>query len=489
MLHAKDEGFAHALRICLGVMATAATLALWNCDGSATQTTNTISMQGTLVDVNGNAVAGAQVSVWRTNLGLPGVAAAVAETDGNGHYQLKDLAFGEYNVFGEANQGDNAVFIPKIFFSSQEMELGVDTLMPTGAIAGSVLIDGKPTANVMCYLPGTSRAVSTDSNGMFLLEKLAPGIYDLHYALLGFSTVADIGVSVASGYTTKLRPKILSYDLSLPPSPPQGLTARFDSVTGQVKLNWNRVNEPTVMGYTLVRFVTSRLNYPYVDTVASLITDTSVVDARAILDFENDMRQPDADSNWSTYEIFAVNRLGIPSREYENQTSVQLKRLRRQIHNFKLFEGEGEGDAPRCVDTLTLTASFENPSYKLGWFDFEALAWYANGEGPKAAYTDAKQVRNGATTELKWYPGMKRYSPSDSSKVIFQADTAKPDFMVFQVTLLYNLSAPIQLRKYLEIVKDENGCYRISKSRWPTWDEVNGQNSYPFASNSPQIMP
>lgn len=83
---------------------------------------------------------------------------------------------------------------------------GAAQAQETGAVAG-VVVDGEsgetlPGANVS--VAGTQQGTSTDLNGRYRIEGLAPGVYELRFSFVSYQPKAVTGVDVAAGETATL---------------------------------------------------------------------------------------------------------------------------------------------------------------------------------------------------------------------------------------------------------------------------------------------
>ena len=76
----------------------------------------------------------------------------------------------------------------------------------TGTVTGVVVEEGRgeplPGANVR--IKDTAEGTSTDLNGRYRLDGLAPGAYDLVFSFVGFQRKTVTGVEVTAGSTVKL---------------------------------------------------------------------------------------------------------------------------------------------------------------------------------------------------------------------------------------------------------------------------------------------
>lgn len=129
-------------------------------------------------------------------------------TDSNGVFRFDSMETGIYVI--EAGIGDSLkLLIDPVTLdeSSEPVELEADTLRPVGSIQGILQLAGtdRPdSAHVLVF--GVNRFVQPDSNGVFLIEHLAAGKYDLRVIaeIPGYSAINLTDVQVKPGLLTRL---------------------------------------------------------------------------------------------------------------------------------------------------------------------------------------------------------------------------------------------------------------------------------------------
>jgi hypothetical protein len=468
--------------IALIAAAVIAGALFWGCEGSATQTTNGQCLHGTLVDAQGSPVSGAKVMAWPSAAVVLGDAngepAAMAETDTEGRYALKDLAKGEYNLFGEKGQGSSTVLIPRVAYASAELDLGEDTLTPPGTIIGKVMAGGAPLAGVFCWLPGSSRVAMTDSLGLFALDRVPEGTYLLRYTSIGHAPASDSSVVVASGEITTLPAKSLVFDLASQPPAPKGLAAVYDTATGKVSLTWHRPDVADLAGYLIEVFLGSDTSATAAYTEELDRVDPAWVDSAARLYFE--WRNPwrGQDTGTVLYRIKAVDSDGNRSHGFSAPLAVSVRRNALQHTVATLIEGPGDDAAPRCRDTLVFKSAFTNPVMSTGRSTLNIFGWYDGAPNPVYAYYDKDPEWGVSADSTVWYPGMVQYSPLSSKpetvdsatwfnggNIAGISDPRKPDSLrvVLDVALFGVMTSSV--RWIQDIRTDENGCYLVSPSR------------------------
>ena len=137
-----------------------------------------IAVSGTVVGLDGNAVAGASV-VLAGPAGAANIIDVTAKTDASGNFVTKVPAAGRYALSAErrdrTNDGAVGVQIPVEGRTNL-----VARVVPRGEIRGTVVdLRNKPVAGARVSLAeGTIRPVVTDENGRFVIENVV-GVVDL----------------------------------------------------------------------------------------------------------------------------------------------------------------------------------------------------------------------------------------------------------------------------------------------------------------------
>ena len=476
------EGSGAGSAIALIAAAVVAGSLFWGCEGSATQTTNGQCLHGTLVNASGAPVAGALIKAWPTGavvLGDPdGAPAAMSETDAEGRYALKDLAAGEYNLFGDKGHGSSTVLIPRVAYASVELDLGEDTLTPPGTLIGKVMSGGAPLAGVFCWLPGSSRVAMTDSLGRFALDRIPEGTYLLRYTSMGYAPAWDSSVAVASGEITALPAKTLVFDLASQPPTPQGLAAAYDTVTGLVSLTWTRPDVADLEGYSIEIFPASDTSGAKTFTTSLKGAGPAWVDSSARMLFEWGNLWRDQDTATIHYRIKAVDFDGNRSHSFSAPLAVPVRRLAFQRTVATLIEGPGDDAAPRCRDTLVFKAAFTNPVMGTGQIYLNIFGWYDGAMTSIPTYHDKTPALGTNADTTVWAPGIIQYHPLHSKPESIDSadwistriiagisDPRKPDSLrvVLDVALFGVMTTSVRMIQ--DIRTDGNGCYLVSPSR------------------------
>jgi len=471
--------------------ACCAAILLAGCEGSATQTTNSQHLHGTLVDRDGEAVSGATIKAWpdgaiQSATGSARFPMAQATTDAEGRYALSELGAGRYNVFGEAGEGASSVLIPRVRYEGGDLDLGVDTLKPPGIVVGSVMAGGNPLEGVFCYAPGSSQVAMTDSLGEFLLDRVPEGSYALKYSSEGYVTAVDSPVVVRSGEITALPARNLELDISLQPPTLVGLEAEWDSVTGDVHVRWDATSISDLAGYELERTAdgadADQLPGGYY-MIDSLLDTNGFTDSLPQWYFGPYRGWRDQDTGTVSYRVRAIDKDGNRSRAYSRPRSVFLKKLDIQRTILSLSETGGVYDSALCRDTLTFAASFTNPVVSTGSVQFRVAGWFGgNKVHTKEVWYSRDYAKDVAADTLSWHFGMPvvlgmDFKPAgmDSLEWVSGANTTYPEDYGTPDSLL--VTATVRLsgagrysggEKRLIDIKVVDGCYVIRESRLPS---------------------
>lgn len=247
-----------------------------NIAGRGSEAENEI--HGVLVDASGDVVQGARVIAYSkdTSAFSPSLPLDSGRTDNRGIYSLKSLQSGTYNLVGESKQGPLLVLISNIdHIKNQRLNLGVDTMKSPGGIVGRVIQGRSGKQGVMVYMPGTSFLALTDELGNYKFTDIPEGIYLLKYQSFGKALATQSDIKVIAGETLKLPDQYLPIDTTEPPPAPTGGIGTLDTLTSQVKLQWDPVQLGDLLGYRVYRDKGS-LSLP--EAISGLVTDTFFTD-------------------------------------------------------------------------------------------------------------------------------------------------------------------------------------------------------------------
>jgi outer membrane receptor protein involved in Fe transport len=156
--------------------------------GAFAQTSSTGTIEGTVVDTNGNAVPGVTVRVTSPNLITP----QTATTDNEGRYRLPNLPPGMYKVQIEASQGFAAFEQSNVEVNLSRTSSVAITLQPQGTSA-VVNVTDTAGANVDVTNNTSGTNVSTEQFSNFPTQRTVQQLYTIA------PTVARSGLRDASG--------------------------------------------------------------------------------------------------------------------------------------------------------------------------------------------------------------------------------------------------------------------------------------------------
>ncbi len=199
---------------------------------------------GKLLDTDEEPVQNARVVLNATTTdsnSLSVVPMDTVFTDHEGTFLFDSVASDTYNVYGDYNDGELVVLIRSVSHDTGRTDIGAHTMYAPGRISGIVSPEHADSREgVFCYVPGTSFLAITRSDGSFVIHNVPPGTHILACQLPGYFTSRDTLV-VESEKTTSVGTVLLKTDTTLPPPPPTGLTAVYDTLSGTTRLSWNRV--------------------------------------------------------------------------------------------------------------------------------------------------------------------------------------------------------------------------------------------------------
>lgn len=224
---------------------------------------------GTLVTKSGEEVIGAQVRAYKSIEGPDSFLFVHAvETGLNGRYSFDNLDSGLYYFECNARVGQDSLFalinnVNNDSIASPDqprhvVDIGIDTMFPPGSISGKVHFDyGANMSGVSCYIPGTSFNALTDDTGAFKISNVPAGTYRVSFRYKGsnFSLNDTQFQNVVVQPTINTSIGTISMQLSGEglPLKPLGLIFRYDTLTGQITVKWNRVLVPDFLKYEVFR--------------------------------------------------------------------------------------------------------------------------------------------------------------------------------------------------------------------------------------------
>lgn len=451
--------------LLLGLAGVGLTLALIGCEGSATQTTKDDSLHGTLVDAAGNPLPEVEVSAYVAGAsGTPTGNQAVGRTltDAQGHYSFDELDANTYNLFAKQVKGPKGLFIPEVVYAASELDLGTDTLLAPGSIAGQVFVDDEPASEIFCYIPGSPLAAITDSSGRCVLPNIPPGVYAMKYTGHDVESRIDSGIIVQSNQVTELEPVSLFYDSRLQPAVPRGLAAEQLAANPElISLKWNRSASNDVRRYVIEMryFPMSNPNSPYLfKNVFLENADTSFLDDKAYTLFTTADEYRFEDSAIAEYTVMAIDSMGNRSRKFSDPIRVTYVKEPWIDVNIELRTANWSADSIHCGDTLGFVARFVNPDLNEGFItwgiDSTAQKWFEGTLFHGKVTGDYGQTQTPDT--LFWWPG--------------KGAEVKPEWSIDRLKDTLWFYAGLQIQKgtrflgkdaTLEIRRDSTGCYHV----------------------------
>jgi N-acetylneuraminic acid mutarotase len=217
--------------------------------GSGTETVG-----GILVDSTGTPVPGVIVCI--DSVDSQSSATFYTTTDANGEYYVDSIKAGTYKLFGYIPPDSSLIIsIENIQYTDDKdtLFLGIDTMYTPGGISGRVLLEGVGRTGSLIKIPGTSFIASSDDSGSFTMIVMIPGIYVVDYEHTGYRTERDLNVMVMGGSITQVGTKNLVLDTTLPPPPPENLSATYDTLNGIMRITWDSVTVADLNRYRVFR--------------------------------------------------------------------------------------------------------------------------------------------------------------------------------------------------------------------------------------------
>jgi Carboxypeptidase regulatory-like domain len=227
---------------------------------------NTMTIEGVVVDtVTGAGISGSAVrltygevrgNVIRIIQSLPEVV-----TNGVGSFRVSGLKPGDYMVMAQ-KQGYFSTAAPQFFHLNADgspTRLRVE-LTPFATVRGRVFgIDGQPVRATIDLGPGSNNSVSTNEEGYFTFEQLAPG----SYTLLGRPAAAE-PVSSEEGTRTEVVPTYY-------PSALERTQAELITVRAGAELSGYEIRLQSVPVYRVSGIVLDPAGRPASDAVVQLL--------------------------------------------------------------------------------------------------------------------------------------------------------------------------------------------------------------------------
>ena len=220
----------------------------------------------------GHPVAGARIALLRAS-DSTGVPVALNATADDGSYPKFAVPDGYYAVVLRDSNGTSGKYVDSLHIVGHTVPKGRDTLLSLGSVRGVVRVGaGQSPATVTIGLLGTDIVANVKADGTFLVD-LVPGSL---YTLAAFPRLDGYGplykrIQLKDGQNLVLPDTLVMPYTGLPT--PAGLRVLEDSVTGNVKLLWNRVDHPDLLGYVVEKVESGSV------TASLYLTDTAWSDS------------------------------------------------------------------------------------------------------------------------------------------------------------------------------------------------------------------
>jgi len=131
-----------------------------------------------------------------------------AVTDEFGHLEVGGLENGTYSL--TAISDEKAVRIENIKIVGRSVHLKTIRMKPVGSISGQALLEGASDhSEIHVFIPGTSFATFTDSEGSFTIPNVPEGTYDLKASKENYGTISLSEVAVESGKDSNIGSVVL----------------------------------------------------------------------------------------------------------------------------------------------------------------------------------------------------------------------------------------------------------------------------------------
>ncbi|MBK9578506.1 MAG: hypothetical protein IPK50_11510 [Fibrobacterota bacterium] len=224
------------------------------------------------VDKSGRPVSGARILLVRSG-DSTGKPVAINATGDNGRYPELRVPDGYYTAVLRDPGDSLGKYVDSLKITDKQAKLGTDTLLTLGRIRGVVRLRAdQPIPSLTVGLVGTDILANVKANGTFQLDLVPNGIYTLG----AFPRQEGYGdlflrIQVKNGQTLTI-----SDTLELPVTgltAPTGLEALEDTSTGNVRIRWNQIHHPGLMGYVFEKVEDGSV------IESRYLTDTSLTDS------------------------------------------------------------------------------------------------------------------------------------------------------------------------------------------------------------------
>jgi uncharacterized protein (DUF2141 family) len=190
---------------------------------------------------------------------------AVRQTDSLGKCSFEDISPGSYSLEATDSANSRSALTTNIAIStikpvkpeySDTIILvtpgGINGIVSRGGVAGIITNQNLNDAFIQVKIGEIDRSTVTGPDGKYSFANLPAGSYTLfYYATDGFYSAKRENILVHPGVDTTLDTVILRAVPRL--SPPKNLSARYDTVAGIIRLNWQKVVFDSLRWYEVER--------------------------------------------------------------------------------------------------------------------------------------------------------------------------------------------------------------------------------------------
>ena len=185
---------------------------------SSQSSTDLSSIEGVLVSPDSVPSAQATVTLYSedsfADSGTRAQELASTSTNEFGYYYFGGLSKGAYALVSDADYG--VVELRDLDLSSiRALDLGDISLLTPDQVSGSAtIIEGSSSQNagIDVFIPGTSYASKTDTDGEYVISGITPGTYSVFFIKHGYSLIQISDVVVVTNESTHIDDQALIVD-------------------------------------------------------------------------------------------------------------------------------------------------------------------------------------------------------------------------------------------------------------------------------------
>lgn len=272
-----------------GILAVLALSGLVGCENSVVSPTlESRGIYGTVVDKQGKKLKQVKVKVTPVIVGLKKVSAdtlpdsTVTQEDGTFHI-LVDA--GTYNVQSDYGNGSLVSISQNVKVSDSGATVLVDTIKEPGKIHGKISLSASlkkalakssdDLSKGSCFIPRISPVYRADQNGICEIPIVPEGNYNVVFEYPKFLP-ANESLFVESGKTVSSDVNLTS-DPDYGPPTPVLKELIYDTLSGTIKIVWNKVSVSDLLGYNVYRSSNNETSLLTLNKVS--IKDTFFVDS------------------------------------------------------------------------------------------------------------------------------------------------------------------------------------------------------------------